>query len=175
VRYGDAEHKRLTGFSGHGGLIDNGRVRRECDDSLFATIAKVHQIPVERVLQARGARNAVWDVAVMVTFAAFYGLLAWLAVPIIARQFPSDEPWMQWVVLTVAALPVAAGGLLLGDVWSTTMEVIRVGNGHLAQVRGDRIPWGHHLGALFVIGVVYFWFVAGIRIRTRSFQTASIA
>jgi hypothetical protein len=72
---------------------------------------------------------------------------------------------MQIVVLWVASFPIAASGLLLGDVWSTTMEVIRIGNGHLGQIRGERIPWGHHLRELFGIGVALVWAIGAVRLR----------
>jgi hypothetical protein len=80
----------------------------------------------------------------MISFATLYGLSVWLMVPMILRQFSDDEWWVLRVVLAIAAFAVAGGGLVLGDMWSTTMEVIRIGNGHLGERRGGRIPGGHH-------------------------------
>lgn len=43
VRFAGAEHKRLYGIEHHGGLIDNGRVVRECMSRMFSRIALLHR------------------------------------------------------------------------------------------------------------------------------------
>ena len=45
-RYADVEHGRLTGFAGHGGLIDNGRVVQECLAFQSTTIQHTHDVGV---------------------------------------------------------------------------------------------------------------------------------
>src|SRR5438034_1273743 len=53
-------------------------------------------------------------------------------------------------------------GVLSGEVWSITMESIRLGNDHLSY-RTSRIPWKHHGLALFAGGVALYWLVAAWR------------
>jgi hypothetical protein len=43
--------------------------------------------------------------------------------------------------------------------------MLRIGNDHLAPSRGALIPWTHHFGELFVVGVVVFWIIAMLQYR----------
>jgi len=64
VRFADAEHKRLYGIEHHGGLIDNGRVVRECMSRMFSRIESNHSVTAERIRLARAERNRAFDAAV---------------------------------------------------------------------------------------------------------------
>ena len=55
-------------------------------------------------------------------------------------------------------------GMLLTDLWSSMMENIRLGNGHLSY-RGARIPWQHHQPVILVFAMALFWAVAAFRYR----------
>ncbi|HEX6315734.1 MAG TPA: hypothetical protein VFZ73_12780, partial [Gemmatimonadaceae bacterium] len=70
----DAEHGRRFGVEHHGGLLDGGRVRRECLSRMLHAIERHHGVTPEQVALARGQRNWVFDVAVSVLFLPLYGL-----------------------------------------------------------------------------------------------------
>jgi hypothetical protein len=71
------------------------------------------------------------------------------------------------VAVVAVSLVTAWAGMMLGEVWSILMEVLRVGNGHLSY-RTDRIPWVQHRVAAFVSGVIAFWFIGAIRYSRRT-------
>lgn len=48
---------------------------------------------------------------------------------------------------------------MLGQKWSTVMENLRVGNGHLSY-RVDRLPWERHQMNFVALYIVIFWGVA---------------
>jgi hypothetical protein len=165
IRFADSEHERLTGYRGHGGLIENGRVINQCMAKLFGAIASTHQVPIEHVLDSRTARSAVFDIAVVLTFAVFYAFLVWAVVPIVWHRFSRDERWPTLGALVFLSLVISATGLQLGELWSVSMEMARLGNDHLGR-RGLRIPWGQHRAVIFVGGVALFWLIATMRLRT---------
>ena len=165
IRFADSEHGRLAGYRGHGGLIENGRVINQCMAKLFGAIAITHQVPMEQVLAARTVRSAVFDSTVALTFAVFYAFLVWAVVPIVVRRFSPDERWPTLGALVFVSLVISAMGLQLGELWSVSMEMVRLGNDHLGR-RGLRIPWGQHRAVLFAGGVGLFWLIATMRLRT---------
>jgi hypothetical protein len=163
TRFADSEHKRLTGYYGHGGLIDNRRVVNECTAALFGTIASTHQVPMEQVLAVRGARPRAFDVAVCVSFTVLYALLVWAVVPVVCRRFSPDGRWPLLGAFMFGSLVAGATGLQLGELWAVTMEMVRLGNDHLGA-RGLRIPWGQHRAAIFGVAVGLFWLLATTRL-----------
>jgi hypothetical protein len=166
VRYADLAHKERTGYSGHGGLLDNGELSDRCRESLLKAIAAIHQVPIERVREAHlhGRRPLAWDASVMILFGALYMLIARAVAGLIARRFGVDAP-AEVGALVVASIAVSAGGVLLGGLWSTVFELIRVGNDHLGGHRPSRIPWDAHSGVLYVAGVCVFWLVVALNKR----------
>jgi hypothetical protein len=55
---------------------------------------------------------------------------------------------------------------MLGQQWSTLVENVRVGTGHLSY-RVNRLPWARHQMSFFVLCVVLFWGVAVVWFRAR--------
>ena len=163
IRFADSEHKRLTGYAGHGGLIENGRVLNECRATLFGTIAGTHQVPMEQVLAYRTARPRVFDVAVFLSFAVSYGLLVWTVVPVVVRRFSADGRWPTLGALLFMSLVAGVTGLQLGELWAVAMEMVRLGNDHLSE-RGLRIPWGQHRAVILGVGFGFFWLIATLHL-----------
>ena len=163
IRFADSEHKRLAGYSGHGGLIENGRVISKCRATLFGTIATTHQVSMEQLLALRTARPRVFDVAVFLSFAVLYVLVVWAVVPVVLRRFWLDGQWPTMAALLFVSAFAAATGLQLGELWAVMMEMVRLGNDHLGR-RGLGIPWGQRRAAIFGVGVGLFWIVVIMRI-----------
>jgi hypothetical protein len=90
-RYADVEHGRLTGFAGHGGLIDNGRVVRECMARLSTTIQHTHDVTEADLLDARRQRNRWFDMGVWLSFLPFYWFAASSVFSWIYRRFSAGK------------------------------------------------------------------------------------
>jgi len=72
-------------------------------------VASVHELPLERVEQARarGYRDWRWDAGVLVSFACLYGVLVWIGGGVVVRRFPREEGLSALLIPLVASLPVA--------------------------------------------------------------------
>jgi hypothetical protein len=165
VRYADSMHKQLFGYEGHGGLIEGGRLRDRCMATLLSAIATAHEVPLNRVMQARtrSRRPLAWDASVMLSFLVFYVSISWVIARPISRRFPVDEGWPSLAAPVIASFGVSAAGSQLGGLWGTVMETIRVGNDHLSGYRGSWKPWDEHLVEIYVVGVILFLVTAALR------------
>jgi hypothetical protein len=167
IRYADRQFKERYGHYGRGGLIEDGRFRERCTDSLLVSIAATHRLPLETVKQARarGYRDARWDAGVLLSFASLYGLLAWVVVRKMSRGFLADEQRAALVVSLLTSIPVALLGFQLFSIWGGTLEAFRIGNGHMSTYRAAKSPWPSHSMSLLVgavtifllITVLYYW------------------
>jgi len=129
-----------------------GQMRDACMASLFQKVAREHGVTVDRVRQSLQERPKLFDLSVLFSFA---GLLA--AAAYLIRRWAVRWDWPAVMTVYVSAVLAAAGVLLL-DVWSGTMEDLRIGNGHLSY-RGERIPWLHHRLLLFAGFALLSWAV----------------
>ena len=162
IRWAD----RYAGLrSGHfRGFPEYGRRRDECMEALFRGVATHHRVDVALVRQYRLVRDNVMDSAVILGFGVLYAMAAYGLAGRIRRRFPPDE-WPPFLIATVAVSVFASIiGVMVGDLWSVTMENLRLGSGHLSY-RMDRIPWRQHRAQLFACGVVVFWLAAALRSR----------
>ena len=71
--------------------------------------------------------------------------------------------------VAVTSAVVSTAGMLVGELWSGAVEMLRVGNGHLSY-RADRIPWGQHRASLFFCGVLLFWAIAALTSASARFS-----
>lgn len=163
IRYADL-HKGI--HSGHfEGEAEYAQARDQCMTVLFDTIANTHGVTEGQVRKSLLERPVYLDLAVVLSFAAFFCLAASNITRRVWQRFPSEEGWIAGTVATLlASAVVSAVGVAFGEIWSGTAETIRVGNGHLSY-RADRIPWGRHRLGLFVGGVVLFWLMAVFQYR----------
>src|SRR6202008_2592072 len=76
IRNADAEHGRRFAVAHHGGLLDNGRFRQACLSQMFRAIEDNHGVSADEIQLARGVRNPVFDLAVVLLFLPFYSLVA---------------------------------------------------------------------------------------------------
>lgn len=162
IRYADAEHKRLFGYEGHGGLIDHGRVRNECMARLVTTITNNHAVTSQQVDAARGERDRLFDLGAALSFVPLYLFGAAVACRRLYRRFSSHERYAGLVATGVTSTVVSALGLQCGQLWLSVWEIVRVGNGHMSSFRAaTQNLWPHqHVGELFVGGILLFWLIA---------------
>ncbi len=148
-------------------MAEYGLKRDQCMATLFQIVARSHGVSAEQVRRSLSDRPKVFDLGVVLSFAVLYVLAAYFVARRLWKLYSRDGDRERAVMMTVyvSAITSAVGTLLLTDLWSTSMENIRIGNGHLSY-RVARIPWQHHRPAIFVLGVVLFYAVAALRYRS---------
>jgi len=159
IRYADTHHGLLTTYFVSGDAYVAARVR--CMGSLFEQIAKEHGVPVAQVTSSLGRNRGHIDVAVNLPFLLFYCFAAAATARWIWRRYPpAEHGWIPGVIMALfLSVMFAAGGSMLGEVWSWIAESNRVGNGHMSY-RSRRLPWARHRTELFAAALVVFWIAA---------------
>lgn len=169
IRYADSHGGPRSGH--FAGFDEYGRTREQCMAALFQVIANNHGVTQEQVRKSLEYRRTSLDLAVILSFAVLYGFAASGMARRLRRRFLFDEGWIAGTAVTaIASAVVSLGGVMVGEIWSTTVEGIRIGNGHLSY-RVARIPWTQHRLSLFAGGVVLFWLIAGLQQRATAHQT----
>jgi hypothetical protein len=165
IRYADS---RNAPHSGHfKGFPAYARTTDSCKTALFAAVAHNHGVSSQEVRSSLDRRPLPLDLAVMLSFAAFYGLVAYRVASRVCGGFPLDggSDTVAAVTATVlASLAVSGLAVLIGEWYALTAEMAWIGNGHLSY-RVDRIPWVHHRLELFLTGVLFFVVIAALRYR----------
>jgi hypothetical protein len=129
-----------------------------CIEKLFTTVAASHGVSTEEVAYFWLRRRTSIDAAVALSFGVFYVLLAnAIAREVWRRQGISG--WAGVIGIGYASFVMACAGVLLGELWATAIETLRIGNLHLGD-RQERIPWSHHYQLEFFVGLVLFCVVA---------------
>jgi hypothetical protein len=162
VRTADTQHKRRFGYVGHGGLIEHGRVVRECMATLAAAIERNHGVTAAQIDAARAQRNPWFDAPVILSFAAAYALAATFATGWVRRRFVDASRLVVGAVIVGSALAFSALGVQLAVVWSAIWECVRIGDDHFGTFRAARPPWGDHVDLLFAAGVALFVIVSAL-------------
>ena len=157
VRYADTEHKRRTGYGGHGGLLEYGGVLRQCFDPLAARIERDHGVTAAQIHDARPVRDARFDGAVLLTFALGYVGASMAAAGWIRRRFVDARRAIVGCVVAMASAAFSVLGVQLAVVWSAICESVRIGDDHFGVFRATRSPLTQHVADAFAIGVVLFW------------------
>ena len=161
IRHADGEFGRRFGVEHHGGLIDDGRFRRECLSRMLHAIENNHGVTSEQVHLARGQRDRIFDVAVSVLFLPVYLLGAIAASRWLSRRFSPDERFARFVAAGMASVAVSFLGLQCLRLWGAVWEVVRVGNGHMTSIRAaSQTGWMHHVDGQLIGGILLFWLVA---------------
>jgi len=157
IRYAD----RLRGRrSGHfAGMDEYALTRERCMASLFAVVATRHGVRSETVREHISRRRVDVDLAVLVSFAAFYALACRLLARRLVDRFPSSERFPAVAATAVTSVMASAGGLMIFALWAAAWEMMRVGTTHLSY-RGAREPWNQPRAELFVAGVGLFCAIA---------------
>jgi hypothetical protein len=156
IRYADFKHREPFGYEGHGGLLQGGKVGRDCLAKLDAIIETSHGVTHRQIVEGRQRRDWRFDSAVVLSFAVFYVFGAMWACRRLAHRFQQNGLSFSVVATGLCSVVASLAGVQLLGLWATTAEMLRVGNDHLGARRGDLIPWTHHFAALFACGVVVF-------------------
>jgi hypothetical protein len=160
VRYADTEHKRRTGYGGHGRLLDYGRVLSRCYDTLVERIQRDHAVTAADIDQARAVRDASFDAPVALSFVALYVVAAAGVVRWIRRRFVDDGRVVHAAIVVGASAAASALGVQLGAVWGAIWECVRIGDDHFGSFRAAHPFWHQEIGAVFAGGVLVFWTIA---------------
>ena len=152
-----------------GHLPEYERRRDECMDALFSGVARQHGVDVATVRQFRGERDTLGDASVILSFGVLYAVVAIYLVGRIRRRFPAGEPGF-WIMTITMSVCVAAVGALVGYLWSFTLEIFRLNDGHLSY-RAAQIPWRQYWPVMYFACLVIFWLVAVIRSGHRVTQS----
>jgi hypothetical protein len=162
IRHADAEFGRRFGVEHHGGLIDNGRFRRECLSRMFSAIENTHDVSAQQIQVARGERNPRFDLAVGLLFLPIYLFGASIACRWLFRRFSTDERAVGLIAIAMSSIAVSLLGLQCFRLFAAIWEVVRVGNGHMTGIRAaSDSRWSQlYVGADFIGGVLLFWLIA---------------
>jgi hypothetical protein len=167
IRYADA---RRGHRSGHFSAMDDYvQAREQCMASMFDVIATNHHIDPQHVRESVGRRPSGFDLAVLLSFAMLYSLVANGLVGGVFSRFPADDAMPALTASAVMSAIVSAGGLMGLGLWAGAVEMIRFGDTHMSY-RVGRLPWSQHTVGLFVSGVVLFWAIALVRYRRLAHQ-----
>ena len=151
IRYADA---CCGPHSGHfESMEEYGRRRDECMTQFFQVVALTYGTTDREIRASLTRRRPELDAASMLSFFIIY---VWLVNAVAFRILRGRDyaSLSTKVILAYAALFLGAVFVNAGNVWCDTMEAIRLGNGH-ASYR-DRVPWDHHSGAEYILGVALF-------------------
>jgi hypothetical protein len=163
VRYADVTRGHRSGR--YQGADEYRRTRDRCFAALSQQIADRHGVRPSQVADAVGQRDERLDAAVLVLFAALYGLAANSVVRrLFARFPPAEEPWPALTGIAAAAVVLSAAAVMIGGLGAAIVEMIHLGATHLSY-RASRIPWGRHWPLLFAGGIVLLGVIAAIRWR----------
>lgn len=158
IHYADVSPARQKGKE------EYARVRDTCMASLFAAVARNHDVNVDLVRAYAAMRNRWFDAIVFVSFALGYALVA----DALARRLvrlTGAEDWRPAALAVIAlSIGAAAIGMMVFDLWVVTAENVRLASWHLSY-RDSRLPWKHHRVLIYICGVGLFCLISGVRYR----------
>ena len=162
IRHGDAEFGRRFGVEHHGGLIDNGRFRRECLSRMFDAITTHHDVTSEQIQHARGQRNGAFDLSVGLLFLPIYSFGAVVACRRLSRRFTDDARVVRHIATGLCGVAFSVLGVQSFRLYGAVWESIRVGNGHMTSMRAASYTrWSQdYIGADFIGAAVLFLCIA---------------
>jgi hypothetical protein len=148
-------------------LVDRYRFRvpneqPECEKRLIDAVARTHAVGVGDVVLARDRiPEKGLDLPVNVPVAVLFVFTVRAVAGRIERRF-RDETVLAIVTLTIASILLSGLFVLVGEFWTSILQMIRVGSQHVGG-RVARLPWRRHEEQIFVIGLVLFWTVMLLR------------
>lgn len=165
IRYADA---RNAPHSGHFmGFAAYKRTTDSCVTAMLGAVARTHGVSPDSVRASLARRPVGGDVLVNLSFAALFALIAYGVTGRLNQSFPLDggrDSVVAVAAIVMTSMLASGVAVLVGEWYAISIEVFRVGNGHLSD-RVQRVPWTHHRVEYFLTGVVLFWLVAALRHR----------
>ena len=144
------------------GQAEYTQARDDCMQALFIAVAQNHGIDTVVVRKYTAVRDRLFDGTVLVSFGLLFALVAYGLAGRAVHHPMTEDPRLVAAAVIALALAAAIIGTMAVDLWSTTMESLRLGSWHLSY-RADRIPWAHHRSMLFTGGVGLFCLIAFLR------------
>jgi hypothetical protein len=139
--------------------------RAACFAKLSNLIANIHGVTLEQVHEGLERRDLRVDLATVGgPMVLFFGFIAHFVVGRLYRNL-RDRTALAVIMTVFASIAVTAMMVMLGEMWTSMVEMIRLGNGHLTPTRVRRIPWVGLRTELFACGVLMFWCIAVFRWR----------
>ena len=163
VRHADLETKRRIGVEHHGGLLDDGRFRRECLDRMLQSIERSHAVTPDQVGVARAQRDWRFDAAVALLFVPLYAMVVIRAVRWVYGRFSLEERGARLAALIAGSFAVGVLGIQVFSLWGAVWETVRVGNGHIgtcirSAAAANWIP--EIRDELLMVAIALFWLFA---------------
>jgi hypothetical protein len=156
-------------------LVDRYRVhgpseQPACEQRLIDAVARTHAVGISDVARARDRiPEKGLDLPVNVPVTVFFVFTVLGVTRRIERRF-SDETLPMIITLVIASVALAGLFVMVGEFWTSILQMIRVGNQHVGG-RVAKLPWKRHEPQMFVIGIVVFWIVVSLR---RTFMQKAI-
>jgi hypothetical protein len=133
-----------------------------CEKRLAEAVARTHSVNVNDVVRARdhiSERGLNLYVNLPMGLLFIPAVLA--VIGRIERRF-GDEAGPAMIALAIASLLVSASFVLVGEFWTSILQMIRVGSQHVGG-RVARLPWKRHEPQIFLVFIVTFWVVFSLR------------
>ena len=145
----------------------SGQSQEACEARLIDAVARTHGVSVADFLQARERiPHKGLDLSVNLPMAALFIIAAWLVVRTVQRRFAGEKvPTV--ITLVLASVVLSWVFVMLGEFWTSILQMIRVGSQHVGG-RIQRLPWLQHERQIFAIGVTVFWAVVFVRVFSRA-------
>ena len=132
--------------------------QRACRARLTDAVARLHGVSAAEVGRARervSERGLNLPVNLPVALLFLFAVLRVRRA--IARRF-DDEPVPAAITLIVASVVLSGLIVMVGEFWTSILEMIRVGSQHVGG-RLAQLPWRQHEREIFLIAVCVFWTV----------------
>lgn len=163
VRYGDAEHPHRYGAEAFSAHEKNVQAQIACRARLDVVIEDTHGVTAQQVAIARGARNWVFDLLVVLSFLPLYGFALSRVCGRLRNVLRADALAVRVLAMALGSVISSSLGLLAFRLWWTLIEGMRVGNpqGHFGIRAAALNYWSHlYVGALLGAGMLLFLIVA---------------
>jgi len=133
-----------------------------CEQRLVDVVARTHSVAINDVARARDRiPERGLDLVVNVPVTVLFIFATFAVRRSIERRF-QDEALPAIATLAIASVVLAALFVLVGEFWTSILQMIRVGSQHVGG-RVRRLPWPQHEKQIFAIGIVLFWAVVLLR------------
>jgi len=133
-----------------------------CEKKLIEIVARTHSVSIGDVADAQDRiPEKGLNLPVILPVGVLFILTVLGVVDRIERRF-AGEALPTIVTLVVASVAVSALFVLVGEFWTSVLQMIRVGSQHVGG-RVARLPWKRYEPQIFIIGIVTFWAVFSLR------------
>lgn len=134
----------------------------QCEQKLIEAVARTHAVGVIDVTRARDRiPEKSLNLPVNVPVAVLFVFTVMGITRSIERRF-TNETFPAIITLAIASIAVSGLFILVGEFWTSILQMIRVGSQHVGG-RVARSPWKRHEPQIFIAGMVLFWAVTWLR------------